>query len=102
MEVEVEECAPLNLNLQPQPAVVGIPGFFIVTAIYMISEKASDVILSDAADLEAGVDHGRRVVLRAHLQGIDGEQRHAEDEADQVRPAEVIDQRRQCQQDRYR
>jgi choline dehydrogenase len=25
-----------------------IPGFFIVTPIYMISEKASDVILADA------------------------------------------------------
>jgi len=25
-----------------------IPGFFIVTAVYMISEKASDVILADA------------------------------------------------------
>jgi hypothetical protein len=26
----------------------GIPGFFIVTAVYMISEKACDVILADA------------------------------------------------------
>jgi choline dehydrogenase len=26
-----------------------IPGFFIVSAIYMLSEKASDVILADAA-----------------------------------------------------
>ena len=25
-----------------------IPGFFIVTAVYMISEKASDLILADA------------------------------------------------------
>jgi choline dehydrogenase len=25
-----------------------IPGFFIVTAVYMISEKASDAILTDA------------------------------------------------------
>jgi choline dehydrogenase len=25
-----------------------IPGFFIVTSVYMISEKASDVILADA------------------------------------------------------
>jgi choline dehydrogenase len=26
-----------------------IPGFFVVTPVYMISEKASDVILADAA-----------------------------------------------------
>ena len=26
-----------------------IPGFFIVTPIYMISEKATDVLLADAA-----------------------------------------------------
>ena len=25
-----------------------IPGYFIVTAVYMISEKAADVILADA------------------------------------------------------
>jgi choline dehydrogenase len=25
-----------------------IPGFFIVTSVYMLAEKASDVILSDA------------------------------------------------------
>jgi choline dehydrogenase len=25
-----------------------IPGFFIVTSVYMISEKATDVILADA------------------------------------------------------
>jgi choline dehydrogenase len=25
-----------------------IPGFFIITSVYMLAEKASDVILSDA------------------------------------------------------
>jgi choline dehydrogenase len=35
-----------------------IPGFFIVTPIYMISEKASDVILEDAKRLE-GADNVR-------------------------------------------
>jgi choline dehydrogenase len=28
-----------------------IPGFFIVTSIYMISEKASDAILADAVPI---------------------------------------------------
>ncbi len=27
-----------------------IPGFFIVSSVYMISEKASDVILADAEE----------------------------------------------------
>jgi hypothetical protein len=36
-----------------------IPGFFIVTAIYVISEKASDAILADAqkVHLRAGASH---------------------------------------------
>jgi choline dehydrogenase len=36
-----------------------IPGFFIVTAVYMISEKASDVILADAT---AGIGFVRRMI----------------------------------------
>jgi choline dehydrogenase len=38
-----------------------IPGFFIVTAVYMISEKASDVILADAT---AGMGFVRRMIGR--------------------------------------
>jgi choline dehydrogenase len=34
-----------------------IPGFFIVTPIYMISEKAAEVIAADA-DATAGTAHG--------------------------------------------
>ena len=33
-----------------------IPGYFIVTAVYMISEKAADVILADAQAAEATTD----------------------------------------------
>jgi choline dehydrogenase len=36
-----------------------IPGFFIVTPIYMISEKAADVILADAVDPDAHLAPGR-------------------------------------------
>ena len=36
-----------------------IPGFFIVTAVYMISEKASDVIFADAT---AGIGFVRRMI----------------------------------------
>ena len=38
-----------NLRVVDASVFPHIPGFFIVTAIYMISEKASDVILADAA-----------------------------------------------------
>jgi choline dehydrogenase len=37
-----------NLRVVDASVFPCIPGFFIVTAIYMISEKASDVILADA------------------------------------------------------
>ncbi len=37
-----------NLRVVDASVFPSIPGFFIVTAIYMISEKASDVILADA------------------------------------------------------
>ncbi len=37
-----------NLRVVDASVFPRIPGFFIVTAIYMISEKASDVILADA------------------------------------------------------
>jgi choline dehydrogenase len=38
-----------RLRVVDASAFPRIPGFFIVTAIYMISEKASDVIMADAA-----------------------------------------------------
>jgi choline dehydrogenase len=38
-----------NLRVVDASAFPRIPGFFIVSAVYMISEKASDVILEDAA-----------------------------------------------------
>ncbi len=38
-----------NLRVVDASVFPHIPGFFIVTSIYMISEKASDVILADAA-----------------------------------------------------
>ena len=38
-----------------------IPGFFIVTAVYILSEKASDVILADAT---AGIGFVRRMIGR--------------------------------------
>ena len=37
-----------NLRVVDASVFPHIPGFFIVTAIYMISEKASDAILADA------------------------------------------------------
>ena len=37
-----------NLRVVDASVFPRIPGFFIVTPIYMISEKASDVILADA------------------------------------------------------
>lgn len=41
-----------NLRVVDASVFPHIPGFFIVTSIYMISEKASDVILADAATRE--------------------------------------------------
>jgi choline dehydrogenase len=37
-----------NLRIVDASVFPRIPGFFIVTPIYMIAEKASDVILTDA------------------------------------------------------
>ena len=37
-----------NLRIVDASVFPKIPGFFIVTPIYMISEKASDVIIADA------------------------------------------------------
>ncbi len=37
-----------NLRVVDASVFPEIPGFFIVTSVYMISEKASDVILEDA------------------------------------------------------
>lgn len=37
-----------NLRVVDASVFPRIPGFFIVTSVYMISEKASDVILADA------------------------------------------------------
>ena len=39
-----------NLRVVDASVFPHIPGLFILTAIYMISEKASDVILNDAAN----------------------------------------------------
>jgi choline dehydrogenase len=38
-----------------------IPGFFIVTAVYILSEKACDVILADA---KMGMEFVRRMIGR--------------------------------------
>jgi choline dehydrogenase len=37
-----------NLRVVDASVFPRIPGFFIVTPVYMISEKASDVIIEDA------------------------------------------------------
>ena len=50
-----------NLRVVDASVFPRIPGFFIVTAVYMIGEKASDVILADAA---AGAGFVRRMVER--------------------------------------
>lgn len=39
-----------NLRVVDASMFPRIPGFFIVTSVYMISEKASDVILADARE----------------------------------------------------
>jgi hypothetical protein len=46
-----------------------IPGFFIVTAVYMIGEKASDAIL---ADVTAGMGFVRRMIGRVTRRGTLG------------------------------
>jgi hypothetical protein len=46
-----------------------IPGFFIVTVVYMISEKACDVIL---ADVTAGMGFVRRMIGRVTGRGTLG------------------------------
>jgi hypothetical protein len=43
-----------------------IPGFFIVRAVYILSEKASDVILADA---KMGMEFVRRMVRRVTRRG---------------------------------
>jgi choline dehydrogenase len=45
-----------NLRVVDASVFPNIPGFFIVTPVYMISEKASEVILADARHAE-GVRH---------------------------------------------
>ena len=40
-----------NLRVVDASVFPRIPGFFIVTSIYMISEKASDAILADAVPI---------------------------------------------------
>jgi choline dehydrogenase len=44
-----------NLRVVDASVFPDIPGFFIVTSVYMISEKASDVILRDRKRADAGV-----------------------------------------------
>jgi choline dehydrogenase len=51
-----------NLRVVDASVFPRIPGFFIVTAVYMISEKASDAIL---ADVTAGMGFVRRMLRRA-------------------------------------
>lgn len=48
-----------NLRVVDASVFPHIPGFFIVSAIYMISEKASDVILTDALEASAQTDGHR-------------------------------------------
>jgi choline dehydrogenase len=43
-----------NLRVVDASVFPYIPGFFIVSAVYMISEKASDVILEDARASPSG------------------------------------------------
>jgi choline dehydrogenase len=50
-----------NLRVVDASVFPRIPGFFIVTAVYMIGEKASDVIL---ADVTAGTGFARRMFRR--------------------------------------
>ena len=58
-----------NLRVVDASVFPRIPGFFIVTAVYMISEKASDVIL---ADTTAGMGFVRRMFRRVTRRGTLG------------------------------
>ena len=58
-----------NLRVVDASVFPRIPGFFIVTAVYMISEKASDVIL---ADVTAGAGFVRRMFRRVTRRGTLG------------------------------
>ena len=67
-----------NLRVVDASVFPRIPGFFIVTAVYMISEKASDAIL---ADVTAGIGFVRRMLRRASrrrglLMGMGGDNRN--------------------------
>jgi choline dehydrogenase len=58
-----------NLRVVDASVFPRIPGFFIVTAVYMISEKASDVILAGAT---AGMGFVRRMIGRVTRRGTSG------------------------------
>jgi choline dehydrogenase len=58
-----------NLRVVDASVFPRIPGFFIVTAVYMIGEKASDVIL---ADVTAGMGFVRRMIGRVTRRGTLG------------------------------
>jgi choline dehydrogenase len=58
-----------NLRVVDASVFPRIPGFFIVTSVYMISEKASDVILADAT---AGMGFVRRMIGRVTRRGTLG------------------------------
>jgi choline dehydrogenase len=58
-----------NLRVVDASIFPRIPGFFIVTAVYMIGEKASDVILADAT---AGMGFVRRMIGRVTRRGTLG------------------------------
>jgi choline dehydrogenase len=58
-----------NLRVVDASVFPRIPGFFIVTAVYMISEKASDVILAGAT---AGMSLVRRMIGRVTRRGTSG------------------------------
>jgi choline dehydrogenase len=58
-----------NLRVVNASVFPHIPGFFIVTAVYMISEKASDVIF---ADVTAGMGFVRRMIGRVTRRGTFG------------------------------
>ncbi len=58
-----------NLRVVDASVFPHIPGFFIVTAVYMIGEKASDVIL---ADVTAASGFARRMFRRVTRRGTLG------------------------------